>query len=148
MTATQMLSSITTMISAPLPRAGGPMPHLRLSAVARSAPPVLVLIRRRCSTHLRSHDTVPPLHFLGKVEARKAISPTMRLRGALRRSIHEGTAMHEEAAERPDLMGAWMRGRETCLTRLCTIVLFLVMITPSGVGCGFVWSKFGLSTMD
>ena len=138
MTATRMLSSITTMISAPLPRAGGPMPHPQLSVAAHSAPPVLVSIRQRCSTHLRSHDTVPPLHFLGKVEARKAISPTMRLRGALRRSVHEGTAMHEEAAERPDLMGARMRGHETWLARLCTIISFLVVIIPSVVGCGFV----------
>lgn len=138
MTATRMLSSIMTMISAPLPRAGGPMQHLQLSAVARSALPILVLIHRRCSTHLRSHDTVPPLHFLGKVGARKAISPTMRLRGALRRSVHEGTAMHEEVAERPDLMGARMRGHETWLARLCTIILFLVVIIPSVVGCGFV----------
>lgn len=128
MTATRMLSLITTMISAPLPRAGGPMPHLQLSAAAHSAPPVPVSIRRRCSTHLRFHDTVPPLHCLDKVEARKAISPTMRLRGALRRSVHEGTAMHEEAAERPDLMGARMRGHEIWLARLCTIILFLVVI--------------------
>lgn len=100
------------MIFAPLPQAGGPTPHQQLSAAALSAPRVLVSIRRRCSTHLRSHDTVPPLHCLGKVEARKAISPTMRLRGALRRSVHEGIAMHEEAAERLDLMGARMRGHE------------------------------------
>ena len=114
-----MPSSTTTTIAGLLHRAGGPMPHLQLSAAARSAPPAVVSIRRRYSTHLRSHDTAPALHFLGKREARRAISSTMlRLRGALRRSIHGGTVIREGTAERTERMGAQNRGFETLLTRL------------------------------
>lgn len=113
-----MPSSTTTTTAGLLRRAGGPISHLQLSAAARSEPPVVGLIRRRSSTHLRSHDTAPALHYLCKAEARRAISQTLYPRGALRRSIHGETVIHEGTAERPERMEAQIRGFETLLTSL------------------------------
>ena len=136
-----MLSSTTTTTPRPHPRAGYPRPHLQLSAAAHSAPPVVVSIRQRYSTHLRSHDTVRALRFLDQAEARRATSTTVRLGGVPRRSIHAELADREETAERPERKGARMRGHERGLAKLCTIVLFfflLGVVIPLVVGCGFV----------
>jgi hypothetical protein len=114
------------------------MPHLQPSAAARSAPPVVVSIRRKYSTHLRSHDTVRALRFLDKAEARKATSTMVQLGRVLRRSVHEGTANREEIAERLERMGARMRGHELWLTMFLYGQSFLVVTIPSVVGCEFV----------
>lgn len=108
------------------------MPHLQLSAVALSVPRAVVSIRRSCSIRL-FHDTVPALRFLGKAEARRATSSTtVRLGGVLRRSTHEGTAIHAETAERPGRIGAQMRVHKNFTDGTCKR-RFLVVLTIHSV---------------